>query len=422
MNLLQNPSLQAAAGDTPTGWTLWAPRASLTPRLVAVGEHLGLAGTGQVTCFGKLAQEVPARTGQWYQASVTFRVEGTEDISLCSLFNLVFRRDGRLIRECLLDEVTRDGEWLTVSKTVLCPAGADAAELEIFFRHGVGATLVLREACVQQAPPRPAPRTARVATVKYWPSGPTSPESNRTALCKLLDQAGQAGVDICCLPEASNMVGTGRSAQEVAEPIEGPSFAAYAERARQHNMWVVACYDTMEQDVCRNTAVLINRQGELAGVYHKTHLHWPEYRDGVTPGDDYPVFETDFGTIGMMICYDSWFPEVARLLAYKGAEAIFFPVWGYDEIVLRGRAVDNNIFIIAASLGSAATIVCSNGELIARTQSPGVITAEIAIEARPTHAYVDREITNGIPGATRWTRDTVSLREYDELRAEMLRL
>ena len=132
------------------------------------------------------------------------------------------------------------------------------------------------------------------------------------------------------------------------------------------------------------------------------------------------MFETDFGTIGMMICYDSWFPEVARLLTYKGAEAIFFPVWGYDEIVLRGRAVDNNVFIIASSLGSAASIISSNGDMIARTESDGIVTAEIAIQARPTHSYVDREITNGIPGATRWTRDTVSLREYDELREQIL--
>ena len=84
--------------------------------------------------------------------------------------------------------------------------------------------------------------------------------------------------------------------------------------------------------------------------------------------------------------------------------------------------MDNNVFIIAASLGSAASIVSSNGDMTARTQDSGVITAKIDIEARPTVSYVDREITNGIPGATRWTRDTVSLREYDELRAQILRV
>ena len=64
------------------------------------------------------------------------------------------------------------------------------------------------------------------------------------------------------------------------------------------------------------------RDGKLAGAYRKTHLHWPEYRDGVTPGDEYPVFETDFGTIGLMICYDSWWPESARVLALRGAHIV----------------------------------------------------------------------------------------------------
>ncbi len=420
MNLLQNPELKASNGVLPAGWYLSSPRDGLAPRALTDGEHVALTGTGKASCFGKLGQEVPARAGQWYEAAVTFRVEGIADITLCTLFNLVFRKDGHLIRECLLDGVTRDGDWLTVRKTLLCPDRAEAADLEIFFRHATEGSLIVRLACLREASPPPPPRTAKVATVKLYPTEPTTPERNREAFCELLDQAGQARADICCLPEATNMVGTGMKAQDVAEPIEGPSFAAYAAKAKQHEMWVVACYDTIEHDLCRNTAVLIDRQGKLAGVYHKTHLHWPEYRDGVTPGDDYPVFETDFGTIGMMICYDSWFPEVARLLTYKGAEAIFFPVWGYDEIVLRGRAVDNNVFIIASSLGSAASIISSNGDMIARTESDGIVTAEIAIQARPTHSYVDREITNGIPGATRWTRDTVSLREYDELREQIL--
>ena len=422
MDLLQNPDLKTGEGDLPTGWYLWSPREGLSPRLVRDGEHVALTGCGKPSCFGKLGQQVHLQAGQWYEASVTFRVVGITDITLCALVNLVFRKDGRLVRECLVDDVSREGDWLTVSKTLLCPEDADAADLEIFFRHATQGRLVLRQAGLRKASARPAPRTAKVAAVKYWPPASTTPEGNRRAFCKLLDQAGRTGVDICCLPEATNMAGTGRSAQQIAEPIQGASFEAYAEKAKQHEMWVVACYATMQDDLCRNTAVLIDREGALAGCYHKTHLHWPEYRDGVTPGDDYPVFRTDFGTIGMMICYDSWFPEVARLLSYKGAEAIFFPVWGYDEVVLRGRAVDNNTFIVAASLGSAAGIISSNGDMIARTESNGVITAEIDIEARPTFSYVDRQITNGIPGATRWTRDTMSLREYDELRQQILRI
>jgi predicted amidohydrolase len=426
-NLLTNPALQTNEAEVPAGWQLWAPRADLQPQIdtvvTAAGESLtALAGTGRLDTFGKLGQVVPAEAGQWLEARVTLRAEGIADLSRCSLCNLVWRKEGRLIKEQLLDRVQREGEWLTISQVYQCPEGADSCEIEIFLRHAPEGRLVIREASLATASPRPAPRTARVAAVKLYPPSPSTPQRNRELFCELLDQAGAAGVDICCLPEACNRVALEATSQELAEPVEGESFQAYAACAKRWGMWVVACYNTMEEGTCYNTAVLINRQGELAGTYRKTHLHWPEYREGVTPGDDYPVFQTDFGTIGMMICYDSWFPEVARLLAYKGAEAIFFPVWGYDEILLRGRAVDNNTYIIAGCLGGAASIISSNGDMIARTTSAGIVTAWIALEQRPTVAYGEREITNGIPGATRWTRNTVSLREYEELGEQIVRL
>lgn len=422
-NLLVNPDLsQPGLDGVPAGWYLWAPRDNLKPRLAPHQHGAALVGNGAVSAFGKLGQEVAVTPGQWYEVCFRFRSEGIDDLSRCALLNLTWRKDGTLLEEKLLDRITREGDWLVARGVHRCPPEANTADIEVFFRHSPAGRLVVAEARLSEAEPRSAPRRARVAAVKCCPGSPSTPERNRDLMCAMLDRAGQAQADICCLPEACNRIGTSGVAQDVAEPLEGPSFAAYAERARAHGMWTVACYYTMEDGVCYNTAALIDREGKLAGAYRKTHLHWPEYRDGVTPGDEYPVFETDFGTIGIMICYDSWFPEVARLLAYKGAEAIFFPVWGYDQIILRGRAVDNNTFIIAGCVGGPASVIHSNGDLIAQTHSEGVVVADIAIEERPTFAYVDREITNGIPGATRWTRDTVSMREYDELREQILRV
>ena len=64
-----------------------------------------------------------------------------------------------------------------------------------------------------------------------------------------------------------------------------------------------------------NTAVLIDRDGLLVGKYRKVNLPYDEFEDGITPGSDYPVFQTDFGKVGMMICWDSQFPDAARALA-----------------------------------------------------------------------------------------------------------
>jgi predicted amidohydrolase len=71
--------------------------------------------------------------------------------------------------------------------------------------------------------------------------------------------------------------------------------------------------------VVYNTAPLYDRQGNLVHTYEKNELFEPELESGASPGIGYKVFETDFAKLGFMTCYDSWFPETARLLAYKGS-------------------------------------------------------------------------------------------------------
>lgn len=72
--------------------------------------------------------------------------------------------------------------------------------------------------------------------------------------------------------------------------------------------------------VVYNSAPLYDRQGKLVSVYEKNQLYEPELESGATPGIGYKVVETDFAKLGFMTCYDSWFPEVSRLLAYKGID------------------------------------------------------------------------------------------------------
>ena len=80
-------------------------------------------------------------------------------------------------------------------------------------------------------------------------------------------------------------------------------------------MYSVGCIYERDGDFIFNTAFLVDRAGELAGTYRKIHLYWPEEREGVSPGNELPVFDLDLGRVGIMICYDSWFPETAKLLA-----------------------------------------------------------------------------------------------------------
>jgi len=98
-----------------------------------------------------------------------------------------------------------------------------------------------------------------------------------------------------------------------------------------------------------NTAVLVGPDGEVKGLYRKVTLPSGEVDEGTAPGSDYPVFETRFGKLGMMICYDGFFPEVARALAARGAEVIAWPVWGCNPLLGRARAVENDVYIVSST-------------------------------------------------------------------------
>jgi predicted amidohydrolase len=119
---------------------------------------------------------------------------------------------------------------------------------------------------------------------------------------------------------------------------------------------------------------------------------------GVTPGTEYPVFKTDFGTIGMQVCWDNFFPEVARSLALNGAEMIFTPIWGDGrenganwDIVARSRAIDNSVYFIAATYNANnhSLIVDPGGRVLADTDGKeGLVTAELDLGFRKRERWL----------------------------------
>ena len=223
---------------------------------------------------------------------------------------------------------------------------------------------------------------------------------NLDMACRLLAQAGTSGCDIAAYPE--DIQGIAHYGYWYAEPdlftgyveeIPGPTTDRVAEVAKRYHMHVV--FGTYERvgEVVYNTAVLMGRQGEIIGKYHKVQLPDVE-RWSVTPGDSFPVFATDFGTVGMMICYDINFPEVARCLALNGAELLFHPTMGYDMpgqcegnglMRVRMRAIDNFVPVVVSTCGSDTVIVDSDGTVLAmaRPRAEDVIFATIDLDATP---------------------------------------
>lgn len=181
-----------------------------------------------------------------------------------------------------------------------------------------------------------------------------------------IGKAKKAGADFVILPEMYSAPATPKSGvtpAEVAEKLDGPFVSGLSAAARQHGIYVVCgVFESIEGDENRayNTTVFLSREGELIHAYRKTHLYdafsYIE-SDFIAPGDNpYQVVETEFGKIGLMVCYEVRFPEIARQFALQGADILFVPAgWvagamkeDHWETLVRARAIENTMFICAA--------------------------------------------------------------------------
>ncbi len=118
---------------------------------------------------------------------------------------------------------------------------------------------------------------------------------------------------------------------------------------KTHNLHIVLSLYERDEHLVYNTAVLLGPDGKLIGKYRKVCLPHGEVENGVAPGSDYPVFDTKFGKVGMMVCYDGFFPEVARELTNRGAEVIAWPVWGCNPRLATARACENHVYVVSST-------------------------------------------------------------------------
>jgi len=195
-------------------------------------------------------------------------------------------------------------------------------------------------------------RTLRVATcsVEYDPK-----VSSRPRALALVERAGEMGADIVCLPEFS--AAPVKDSQFQSETVPGEATEAFGALAAKYKMHVIVpMLEDSGGHKHYNTAVLLNRHGKIAGKYRKTHLCLPDCHEGdrTLPGEEIPVFKTDFGTIGISTCMDIHYPELYTTLALKGAEIIFWPSAAMDytgdliESLVNARAIDNQVYFVTS--------------------------------------------------------------------------
>ena len=201
-----------------------------------------------------------------------------------------------------------------------------------------------------------------------------SPDENLEKAVEFIHRASGLGAQIVCLQElfrsqyfcqTENI-----SLFDLAEPIPGPTTKRLESVAGHEGIVLVASlFERRDAGVYHNTAVVFDADGSMLGTYRKMHIpDDPLYYEKFyfTPGDQgFRTFETRFGRIGVLVCWDQWFPEAARLMALQGAKIVFYPTaigWHPAEkslhgathqeawkIIQRAHAIANGIYVAATN-------------------------------------------------------------------------
>jgi N-carbamoylputrescine amidase len=218
----------------------------------------------------------------------------------------------------------------------------------------------------------PQPHTVTVGLVQMRCE--PEPEANLEKAVARIQQAAAAGAQIICLPELFRSLYFCQREDpklfDLAEPIPGPSSERLSRVARETGTVLVASlFERRTAGVYHNTAAVFDADGSLRGLYRKMHipddpLYYEKYY--FTPGDlGFRAFDTRFGRMGVLVCWDQWYPEAARLAALQGATILFYPTaigWHPREqaefgaaqheawqLIQRSHAIANGVFVAAAN-------------------------------------------------------------------------
>jgi hypothetical protein len=218
-------------------------------------------------------------------------------------------------------------------------------------------------------------RYARVATISCGGAGrrDTPAETiaaNRQAQVRLAEQAALDRPDVICMTETITWYGLGPEALELAaEPLDGPTLQEFSGLARAAGTYIVVPILTRERSSIYNSAILLDRRGSVAAVYHKMFLTFAEMEWGIRPGTQAVVTATDFGRVGFAICFDLNFREVGAANQAAGAELLLFPSMYPGGLLLSTWAHDFKYFVVSATPRDGSRFVDPLGRVFARSET-----------------------------------------------------
>lgn len=277
----------------------------------------------------------------------------------------------------------------------------------------------------------------KVAVALIQMSCSVDPQENLDKVVAMIDEAARQGARIISTQELFRSRYFCQSENhdnfELAEPIPGPSTEALSKLARDRGVVIVgSLFERRAPGLYHNTAAIIDADGSMLGIYRKMHIpDDPLFYEKFyfTPGDlGFKAFDTRYGRIGVLICWDQWFPEGARLTALQGAEILFYPTaigWHPSEreeygeaqhdsweTMMRSHAIANGCYVVAVNrighervLGSDGRPVSQDGLVFWGQSFVAQPDGQVAFRATPDHeqvAVVDCDLSRVEFSRTHW--------------------
>lgn len=362
------------ASLTHDGWTTFAPRDEIKPAF-AIDAKGGLDAQPALIIKadrregldGAWLKTFPVKGGAHFRFQAFYRATGVEVPRRSILVKLNWRdSEGKRVQH---DEPAVKGYlpgfkgsaetehpttravnaqgWTEISDVYRVPSKATRAVVELHLQWSPNSEV--RWSNITMSPVEAlAPRLVRLATIHHRPKA-ASPLENCKSYAPLIEKAAEQKADLIVLGETITYYGHGKTYADYAESIPGPSTDYFGTLAKKHNLHLCVGLIERADHLIYNVAILIGPEGKIIGKYRKVCLPRGEVEGGVAPGRDYPVFNTRFGKVGMMVCYDGFFPEPARELANQGADVIAWPVWGCNPMLAKARACENHVYLISST-------------------------------------------------------------------------
>lgn len=322
--------------------------------------------------LGKWITETEIKGGHTYKISVGARTTSCIG-DIYALFTVMDKDGNWLIREHI-ENAERNGDKVDFYEIFEVPEDGARIKLELWLKGYCAEVKWYNPTLVEWE--KQQPRNVRVALAYIAPNyAPNiTPQLNKETIVKAVDNAGAHKPDIIVLGETMYDTSTTLTLKEAAQNDDGEMCTIIRKKAVEYNSYIIYNFHEEENGEYYNTSILIDRKGQTVGKYRKNQLTVTEYEQGMTPGNGYPVFDTDFGKIGILICWDHYFPHTAQEVVNNGAEIVFVSSAGDAAQKFFARAMDTGVHFAVCGWNTEnkygwapARVVNPHGEVLAES-------------------------------------------------------